>query len=39
VTSERYCGAEFCSAAFFDQGHGMDSRVSATPLRGCSALE
>jgi len=39
VTHERCRGAEFCSAAFFDQGHGMDSRVSATPLRGCSALE
>ncbi|BAV49547.1 Uncharacterized protein MLTONO_4644 [Mesorhizobium loti] len=30
-------GAEFCSAAFFDQDHGMDPRVSATELRFCFA--
>jgi hypothetical protein len=28
---------KFCSAALFDLGYGMDPRVFATPLRGCSA--
>ncbi|RWC33769.1 MAG: hypothetical protein EOS27_03755 [Mesorhizobium sp.] len=35
--STRY-GTEFCTVAFFEQGRGMDPRVSATSLRSCFAL-
>ena len=37
VTHERCYGAEFCSAASYDQGHGMDPRVCARRFAPCSA--
>jgi len=39
-TPSRHVGwPSFCAAAFFGESHGMDSRVSATSLRSCFALE
>jgi hypothetical protein len=37
-TPNRRLGAEVCSAAPFDEGPGMDPRVSATSLRDCFTL-
>ena len=35
---ERDGARNFCTAAFFGLGHGMDPRVYATELRSCFAL-
>jgi len=39
VTLKHRHGAEFYSVARPGEGNGMDSRVFATELRSCSALE